>query len=370
MGALTTDFTLIRPGSLHKANGGYLVLPIAEVITSPLSWESLKHALQNKEIIVEDAARDKLGVISTKSLKPDPIPLNVKVILVGRPDIYQALLAYDEHFTELFKVKADFDTQMERTAEHINDYAAFISKICEEEQSKTSRRERDGPHCRTRLQAGGRPGKALHPLWRDCRCHPRSQLLRQRENAPLISAAHVRQAIDERFYRSALIQERIKEMILRDEIKIDVDGEKCGQVNGLSVIQMGDIEFGQPSRITVSIGLGREGLIDIEREAKLGGPLHTKGVLILSGYLTDKYAQDTAAQPGGAPGLRTKLFGRGRRQRLQHRAVRHPVRAIRPADSSRGSPSPDRSIKKARSRRSAGSTKKLRVSLPSAKPRG
>ncbi len=290
-GALTTDFTLVRPGSLHKANGGYLVLPISEVITNPLSWQSLKLALQNQEITVEDAA-DKLGLASTRSLKPEPIPLNVKVILIGQPDIYQLLLAYDEHFNELFKVKADFDTQMERTEEHVNDYAAFISMICEQEHLK-------------HLEAGAMSriiehGSRLAEDQEKLTTHfgQIADVIREAsyyaglDNAPLISASHVSQAIDEHFYRSSLIHERIQEMILRDEIKIDVDGKKCGQVNGLSVIQMGDIEFGQPSRITVSIGLGREGLIDIEREAKLGGPIHTKGVLILSGYLTDKYAQD------------------------------------------------------------------------------
>ncbi len=290
-GALTTDFTLIRPGSLHKANGGYLVLPVEEVIANPLSWESLKHALQNKEIVIEDAA-DKLGFISTKSLKPEPIPLNVKVILVGRPDIYQLLLMYDEHFSELFKVKADFDTEMARTEEHINDYAAFICKICEEENLK----HLDASAMARVVEYGSRLAEDQEKL--STHFGEIADILREAsfyassENAPFITVSHVRQAIDERFYRSSLIQDRIKEMIIRDEIKIDVDGKKCGQVNGLSVIQMGDNEFGQPSRITVSIGLGREGLIDIEREAKLGGPIHTKGVLILSGYLTEKYAQD------------------------------------------------------------------------------
>jgi lon-related putative ATP-dependent protease len=290
-GALTTDFTLIRPGSLHKANGGYLVLPIEEVMTSPLSWESLKHALQNEEIVVEDAA-DKLGVISTKSLKPEAIPLEVKVILVGRSDIYQLLLAYDEQFNELFKVKADFDTEMERNNEHISDYAAFISMICEREQLK----HLEASAMARVIEHGSRMAEDQEKL--STHFGEIADLIREAsyyanaENAPLVTVSHVRQAIDERFYRSALVQERIKEMILRDEIIIDVGGEKCGQVNGLSVIQMGDISFGQPSRITVSIGLGRDGLIDIEREAKLGGPIHTKGVLILSGYLTDKYAQD------------------------------------------------------------------------------
>jgi lon-related putative ATP-dependent protease len=290
-GALTTDFTLIRPGSMHKANGGYLVLPVEETLSNPLSWESLKRALQNKEITIEDAA-EKMGMASTKSLKPAPIPLTIKVILVGRPDIYQALLSQDEHFGELFKVKADFDTQMERTGEHISDYVGFITRLCSDEHLCPL-----DPGAMARIvEHGSRLADDQEKL--STHFGEIADVIREAsyyastEDAPAISVAHVRMAIEERINRSAQLHERIQEMIVRDEIKIDVDGAKCGQVNGLSVIQMGDIEFGQPNRITVSIGLGREGLMDIEREAKLGGPLHTKGVLIMSGYLADKYAQD------------------------------------------------------------------------------
>ena len=290
-GALTTDFTLIRPGSFHKANGGYLVLPAEDVISSPLSWESLKRALGNKELVIEDAS-DKLGLMSTKSLRPDPIPLDVKVILVGRPDVYQALLTYDEHFNELFKVRADFDTQMARTEENVRDYAAFISKICEEENLK----HLDNTAMARVVEHGSRMAEDQEKL--STHFGEIADVIREAsyyaslDGSPLVTVTHVKKAIDERFYRSSLVQARIQEMIARDVIKIDISGEKCGQVNGLSVITLGDISFGQPSRITVTIGLGREGLVDIEREAKLGGPIHTKGVLILSGYLTEKYAQD------------------------------------------------------------------------------
>jgi len=291
-GAVTTDFTLIRPGALHRANGGYLVLPVEETIANPLTWQSLKRALQDHEITIEDAS-EKLGMVSTKSLKPDPITLSVKVILVGRPDVYQALLAYDEHFTELFKVKADFDTQMQRTAEHVQDYVAFIARLCQDEGLK----HLDAYAMARIVEQGSRLVEDQEKL--TTHFGMIADVIREAsyyaslDHAPLVSQAHVRQAIAERFNRSALVHERIQEMIVRDKIKIEVDGSFCGQVNGLSVIQMGEIEFGQPSRITVSIGLGREGLVDIEREAKLGGPLHTKGVLILSGYLTEQYAQQT-----------------------------------------------------------------------------
>jgi lon-related putative ATP-dependent protease len=290
-GALNTDFTLIRPGSIHKANGGYLVLPVEELITNPLSWQSLKHALQNREIVVEDAG-EKLGIFSTRSLKPEPVPLDLKVVLIGRSDVYQLLLTADEHFGELFKVKADFDTQMPRNDQNVRDYAAFVAMLCSNEKLVHF----DAGGMARIVEHGSRlaedQGKLTTHFGKLADVIREASYYASAEGSSLVTAEHVRRAIDERFYRSSLLQERIQEMILRDEIKIDVDGLTCGQVNGLSVIQLGDIEFGQPNRITVSLGMGREGVINIEREAELSGPIHTKGVLILSGYLADKYAQD------------------------------------------------------------------------------
>ncbi len=290
-GTLVTDFTLIRRGSLHRANGGYLVLPAEELLANPLAWESLKRALENREIVIEDAG-EKLGIFSTKSLRPQPIPLDVKVILIGRPDVYQLLLRYDERFSELFKVKVDFDTQMPRTDENIADYSSLVSTICEMENLH----HLDSSALARVVEHGSRIVEDQTKL--STHFGEIADVVREAsyyaslENAELVTAEHVRRAIEERFYRSSLIQERIQEMIARDVIKIDVTGERVGQVNGLSVLGTGDVAFGQPSRITVSVGLGREGLVDIEREAKLGGPLHTKGVMILSGYLAGKFAQD------------------------------------------------------------------------------
>ncbi len=291
LGALITDFSLIRPGSLHRANGGYLVLPAEQLLANPFAWESLKRALANGEIVIEDAG-DRLGFLSTRSLQPEPIPLDVKVILIGKPDLYQLLLTYDEDFAELFKVKADFDTQMDRSDEHMRDYAAFTSMLCTREQLK----HLDAQALALLVEHGSRlveDQTKLSTRFRDI-----ADVIREasyyaaQENAEHTTRQHVQKAIEEKFYRSALYQERIREMVTRGEIHIDVDGAQVGQVNGLSVIDLGDISFGQPSRITVSISLGQEGVIDIEREAKLGGPLHTKGVMILSGYLAEKFAQD------------------------------------------------------------------------------
>jgi lon-related putative ATP-dependent protease len=290
-GTLVTDYTMVRRGSLHRANGGYLVLPMEDVLRNPLTWESLKRALENREIIIEDIS-EKIGLITTRSLRPEPIPLNIKVILIGRPDVYQLLLSYDESFNELFKVKADFDTMMPWTEANAKQYAAFVSAVCEAEKL----RHLDAPALALLVEHGARLAEDQEKL--STHFGVIADVIREAsyyaglDQMETATDAHVRKAIDERFYRSSLIHERIKEMIGRDVIKINVQGAEVGQVNGLSVLQWGDISFGQPSRITVSVGLGREGLIDIEREARMGGPIHTKGVLILSGYLTGKYAQD------------------------------------------------------------------------------
>lgn len=289
-GALVTDFTLIRRGALHKANGGFLVLPVEDVLRNPFAWESLQRALENRQLIIEDAT-EKFG-FSTRSLRPDPIPLNMKVILIGRPDIFQALLHYDEHFAELFKVKADFDTVMERNEEHIADYVSFANTVSTTEQLK----HLDRSGLAKLVEHGSRLAEDQEKL--TSRLGDLADVIREANyyaaeaQATLITAEHIHRAIEEHYYRSNRIQERLQEMIDRGAIKVDVSGTQIGQINGLSVLDLGDFSFGQPNRITVSISLGREGVVDIEREAKLGGPIHTKGVLILSGYLASKYAQD------------------------------------------------------------------------------
>jgi lon-related putative ATP-dependent protease len=290
-GALITDFTMIRGGSLHRANGGYVVFPAEEVLRNIFSWDSLKRALRNKEIAMEEAG-ERLGFITTKSLRPEPIPMDAKVILIGQPMSYYLLYTLDEDFSELFKVKADFDTRMARTGENVRDYVAFVCTLCCEESLK----HLDASALAKVIEHSSRLAEDQEKL--SARFGEISDIIREagfyaaREDSAYTTAAHVQKAIEEKFYRSNLFQERINEMIERGTIMIDAVGEEVGQVNGLSVSSLGDIAFGRPSRITASVGLGREGLMDIEREAKLGGPIHTKGVMILSGYLSEKYAQD------------------------------------------------------------------------------
>ncbi|MCW4039470.1 MAG: AAA family ATPase [Candidatus Bathyarchaeota archaeon] len=290
-GVLTTDFTMIRGGSLHKANGGYLVIPAEDLVRNLFSYESIKRALKNDCIRIEEPG-ERLGYITTKGLRPAPIPLSVKIILIGHPYIYQQLLLLDMEFRELFKVKADFDVSMDRTEENIRKYASFICTFCQ----KDDIHHLDVSAVAKIMKYGSRLAADRTKL--STRFAEVADIIREanfyanQNNASNVSAQHVTKAIEEKIYRSNLVQERIREMIERGTLLIDTEGKAVGQVNGLSVMSLGDFSFGAPSRVTASIGLGRESIIDIQREARLGGPIHTKGVLILSGYLTEQYAQD------------------------------------------------------------------------------
>ncbi len=291
LGVLTTDFTMIRGGSLHKANGGYLVLPIEELLRNIFSYDSLKRSLMNGLIAIEEAG-ERLGVIATKGLRPEPIPLDVKVVFIGNPSLYHQLYLLDPEFKELFKVKADFDTTMDRTDENIQKYASFICTLCQKEKLK----HLHASGVAKIVEYGSRLGQDQQKL--TTRFGEIADIIREanfyalQEDSEYITSNHIKRALDEKIYRSNLLQEKIREMIERNIIFIDTDGDAVGQVNGLSVISLGDFAFGRPSRVTASIGLGREGLIDIEREAKLGGRIHTKGVMILRGCLAERYARD------------------------------------------------------------------------------
>ena len=291
MGTLVTNFTLIRGGALHKANGGYLILPLKELLLNYFSWDSLKRALNNNEIVIEDPG-ERLGFFSAKSLKPDPIPLNVQIILIGSPIWYYLLYEYDEEFKELFKVKAEFDTTMDYTPQNVKDFAAVTYKILKGNDLLPLEHEAMAKIIEQAARMAG-DQKKLSLKFREIRdiLHEADHYVRL-DAAEKISAAHISKAIESRYFRSNLIQEKINEMIKRKILMIPVSDTSVGQINGLSVIDLGDIRFGKPNKITVSIASGKSGIVDIEREAKLGGKIHTKGVLILQGYLLDKYAQN------------------------------------------------------------------------------
>jgi lon-related putative ATP-dependent protease len=290
-GAMYTDFTMIKPGAFHRANGGYLVLPTEDLLRNLLSWDSVKRALRSGEIEIEEIG-ERLGFLATKSLRPQPIPISIKVVLVGRPLLYYLLHAYDEEFPELFKVKADFDTRMVCKEENIQDFLALVSTFCNKEKLL----HLEGSAVAKLLEQSARMAEdqeklsthfgALADVIREANFWARQ------ESATQISAGHIRQALEAKIYRSNLIEERLNEMIERGTLLIDTLGQTLGQVNGLSVLNFGDYAFGKPSRITASVGPGRGGIIDIEREVELGGPIHSKGVLILSGYLAQQFAPD------------------------------------------------------------------------------
>jgi lon-related putative ATP-dependent protease len=290
-GALYTDFSMIKAGSLHRANGGYLVVRADDMLTNFQSWEGLKRTLRDGKLAIEDIG-ERLGFMATKSLRPEPVPLDIKVAVLGEPMFYYLLLRADLQFKELFKVKADFDSQMERTTENMQSYATVICRLCLEEKLRHLRSGALGRIMEHSSRLADNRHK-LSTLFADI-----ADIVREanfwagEDSSEFIEDVHIEKAVEQRVYRSNLIQQRINEMIETGMIIIDIDGEAVGQLNGLAVIDLGDFAFGRPSRITASVSVGREGLVDIEREAKLGGRLHTKGVMIVNGYMHERYVRD------------------------------------------------------------------------------
>ncbi len=289
-GTLQTDFTLIKAGSLLQANGGYLILSVLDLLRSPFSWEAIKRVIKKKEVKIEDIG-ELYGFVTTSGMKPEPIPIDVKIILIGNPLIYSLLQIFEEDFSKLFKVKADFDTRVDNTPEWVGRYSAFMAKVCKEEGLLPLKKEAVAAiieHC-TRL--------VDHKKKLSLKLSEVVDLIREanfwasREGREAIEERDIKKAIEEKIFRSNLIEEHIQEAIEEGTILVDTEGEKVGQVNGLSVHFLGDYTFGRPSRITARTFLGRKGIINIEREAELSGKTHSKGVLILSGYLGGHYAQ-------------------------------------------------------------------------------
>ena len=290
-GGYLSDHTMLKPGALNQANGGYLLLSAKDVLINPGVWPALKRAIRNKEVRIEDPF-EQFGMIAPQGMRPEPMPIDVKIILTGDAMIYQLLATQDEDFWEIFKVKADFDYEIDKTEENVMEYAAFLAGCCEDCEVKhfdpsgvakiieySTRMVADQDKLSTRF-AQIRDWVEEADYWA------------KKDNAQYISANHVQKALDERFFRHNLPEEKIRDMITRGTIMIDLEGAVVGQLNGLSVHSLGDVSFGRPSRITAKTFLGRGGVINIERESQLSGPTHNKGVMILSGYLGWKYAQD------------------------------------------------------------------------------
>jgi lon-related putative ATP-dependent protease len=289
-GALLTDFTMIKPGALHRANGGFLILQARDVLTNPYAYEGLKRALRSQEIRIEHLG-EAAGLLPTATLRPDPIPLDIKVVLIGTPDVFHLLYGLDEEFEKLFKIRADFDVTIDRTPANQEEYVRAIAAICH----RTGSCHFDPSGVAAVLEHSARLAASQDKL--STRFNEVVEIVfeatawARQGGSPVVTREHVRRAVEEKAYRSNLLEERIRELITKGIILVDTDGAVTGQINGLSVLQLGDYTFGQPSRITARAYVGGRGVVNIERETQMSGRVHSKGVFVLSSFLASRFAQ-------------------------------------------------------------------------------
>jgi ATP-dependent Lon protease len=288
-GIIQTDFTKIKAGSFLKANGGYLVINALDALIEPGVWPTLKRTLRNQTLQIQNYAS--LFLISPIRLKPQPVKCDVKVAMIGDAHIYNLLYYMDEDFKKIFKVKAEFDSEMKKDNKTAKEYGTFVKKIADEDKLRPFDKSGVAAVIEYGTRLAGRQKKI------STRFHIIADVLReasywaQKDNKKTVRREHVEKAIQERFERVSLIEDKIQEFIEEGTIMIDTKGKVTGQINGLSVYSMGEFAFGKPTRITARTAVGRAGVINIEREADLSGRTHNKGVLILGGYLRGKYAQ-------------------------------------------------------------------------------
>jgi lon-related putative ATP-dependent protease len=291
MGTLHTEFTLIKPGALHLANGGYLVIDARKTLLQPYAWEGFKRALLSQRLKIESLGEE-LGLISTISLQPEPIPLDVKVVLLGDRMLYYLLHAYDRDFSELFKVAADFDEDIDRSDDACELYARFLATQLRREKQRPLDCSAVAGVIEHAARLAGDAEKLSTHLRTVVDLLRESDYWASADSSDVIRSKHVEKAIEKQIYRSDRVRQHVQEQIQRETILIDTSGSHVGQVNGLSVIGLGDFSFGQPSRITATARLGGGKVVDIEREVELGGKIHSKGVLILSSFLSSRYVTD------------------------------------------------------------------------------
>ncbi len=288
LGAVVTGFTMLKAGAFHRANGGYLILQSNDVLAGLQSWEVLKRTLKTKEIRIETLG-EHYAMITVSTLRPQPIPLQLKVIMIGSPLLYQMLYSYDEDFRKLFKVKVDFDVEMDMAPDNVAKMAGFIAYHCNMQQLRHFDREAVAKM----IEYSARLAEHQEKL--STRFNDIVELLYEADawagidGAETVGAVHVERALAEKIQRSNKYEQKILEAIEKGQILLGLEGARTGQVNALSVIDLGDYQFGRPSRVTSTVYPGRRGIINIERESKLSGKIHDKGVLILSGYLGRRY---------------------------------------------------------------------------------
>ena len=290
-GTLMTDFTRIKSGALHRANGGYLMLDARKVLMEPFAWEGLKRALRSHEIRVEHPTQS-AGVISTQTLSPEPVPLQIKVVLIGDRQLYYTLDQSDPDFAELFKVTGDFDDKIERTDETNMMYARLLGTLARRDGMRALTNGAVARLCDYSARLAADSERLSTQMRRVTDLVREADYFAGERRHDIIESEDVDKASEEALGRVSRIRESMQEQILRGTVLIDTDGAKVGQINGLAVLQTGRFAFGKPSRITARLRMGSGKVIDIEREVELGGPLHSKGVLILSSYLASRYAAD------------------------------------------------------------------------------
>jgi predicted ATP-dependent protease len=294
-GIYTTDFKMIKAGALARANGGYLVLNAVDVFRNPQVWETLKRVIKNQKLFIEDLG-EQYSLLPTSGLRPEPIALNVKIVLIGSDWIYRTLYSVDEDFNKIFKIKADFDTQMIRNTKHVDDYIRFVTTRSKVENllpfdasavaavvEHSSRLTEDQSKLSTRFS-----------LIKDLTIE--ASFMATERGAHRISYEDVEKAIEERYVRSSLVEDHINESLERGDILLATNTRRVGEINGLVVYDLGDISFGKPARITCRTFKGKPGIVNIEREAQLSGKIHNKGVSIMSHWLQATFARKHAIQ--------------------------------------------------------------------------
>ena len=289
-GAWQADFMQIKAGSFLRANNGYLVIDARDVLLEPGVWSALKRSLKNERVEIQNY--DPFFMFGASALKPEPIDVNVRVILMGDDFLYRLLYNFDDDFKKVFKIKGDFDSVIPKNGEAVSHYATFIKKICDDEGLRPFDKTGVAAVVEFGVRQAGRKKKISTKFNHIADIVREANYWAKKEKSQYVAEAHVDKAIEKGIDRLSLIEDKIQEMIEEGTIMIDTEGMVKGQVNGLSVYQLGDYTFGKPSRITASTSMGKSGIINIEREADLSGPTHNKGVLILSGYLREKYAQN------------------------------------------------------------------------------
>lgn len=290
-GNLYTDFRRITPGAIHKANGGFLLLEAEELLRQFMSWDALKRVLRCRELLIENLG-EQLGYIPVSSLRPEAIPIDMKVVVVGTPYLYYLLNIYDPEFQKIFKIKADFDTDMPRTIESEMQLAQFIAGFVQHEGKLNFTVSAVGEVIEWTSRLVENQNKLSTQFNKIAEILVEATAWARMDGKKQVGLVHVRKAIEEKTFRSNLLEDKIREAYSEDVIKIDTKGSVVGQINGLTVAQLVDHSFGSPVRITANVYMGQEGIVNIEREVNMTGPIHNKGLLILSSYLGRKYAQD------------------------------------------------------------------------------